>query len=236
MRSVIPERAALRRRLVGVMRLVGLCVALSIGAARSTRAQDIPIPPATPTARDLGVLRPGDILDVSVFRQPELSNKYLIDARGMLQFPGLAPILAAGLDPLVVKDRLTEALRAIGLTNPQISVQPQIRVSILGEIKSPGLYPVEPGTTLLQLVTISGGPVGRADLQRVNVVRDGRRFEVDLAAGLSGSAAGRITLISNDLVVIQRKRGFSREDASFLFGALSAALSVVNIVITLSRR
>jgi polysaccharide export outer membrane protein len=234
MRSAIPERAVLRRRLAGAVRLAA-CALLVFGAARSARAQDIPIPPPTPVVRDLGVLRPGDLLDVTVYRQPELSSKYLIDARGMLQIPGLPLIQAAGLDPLVVKDRIIQVLRTLGFDNPQLSVQPQIRVSVLGEIKTPGLYPVEPGTTLLQLVTLAGGPVGRADLRRVNVVRDGRRFEVDLQAGLSGSAAGRITLISNDLVVIPKQGGFSREDASFLFGVLSAALGVANIIIALRR-
>jgi len=232
MRFAIPDLRP--RRALALARCV--CIALALlSVTRVASAQDIPAPPATAVARNLGVLRPGDLLDVTVFRDKELTNKYLIDARGMLQIPGLGVIQAAGLDPLVVKDRLVEALRAQGFTNPQVAVQPLIRISVLGEVRNPGLYPVEPGTSLLQLVTLAGGPVGRADLRRVNVVREGREFTVDLEAGLSGSAAGRITLISNDLVVVPTKRGFSREDAAFLFGAVSAALGVVNIIISLRR-
>jgi protein involved in polysaccharide export with SLBB domain len=231
MRSVIPERTGRRRRLTSL----AVAVALALVGAAQARAQDIPTPPAVPVVRDLGVLRPGDLLDVIVYRDKELTSKYLIDARGTVQIPGLGVIQAAGLDPSQVKERLEAALRAQGFTNPQISVQPQIRLSVLGEIRTPGLYPVEPGTSLLQLVTLAGGPSERADLRRVNVVRDGREFEVDLEAGLSGSAAGRITLISNDLVVIPKKRGFSRDDVAFALGGLSALIGVINLVVSLRR-
>jgi polysaccharide export outer membrane protein len=205
-------------------------------AATAGRATAQEIPAAAPTVvRSVGVLRPGDVLDVTVYRDKELSNKYLIDATGTLQIPGLGVIQAAGLEPQAVKDRLVEALRAQGFTNPQIAVQPLVRISVLGQVRNPGLFPVEPGTSLLQLVTIAGGPNDRADLRRVGVVRDGRRFEVDLESGLSGSAAGRITLISNDLVVVPQRRGFSREDFGIAISALGAVLSVVNIVISLRR-
>ncbi len=223
-------RSRLRRHAL----LVPLVVAVATAAPRRAPAQDIPTPPPT-VLRNVGVLRPGDLLDVTVYRDKELSNKYLIDARGMLQIPGLGVIEAAGLDPQQVKDRLVEALRAQGFTNPQIAVQPLVRISVLGDVRNPGLFPVEPGTSLLQLVTIAGGPAERADLRRVAVVRDGRRFEVDLESGLSGSAAGRITLISNDLVVVPRRGGFTREDVGIAFSAFTSLLALVNIVISLRR-
>ena len=206
------------------------------------RAQGTPPPPprgVTPgdtiVTRSVGVLRPGDVLDIVVYREKELSNKYLIDSRGFVQIPGLGVILAAGLDPTQVKERLADSLRARGFEQPELSVQPLIRVSVLGQVRAPGLYPVEPGTSLIQLLTLAGGPVGEADLRRTRVVRDGRGYTVDLESALAGSAAGRIVLYSNDYVVVPKKSGFTRENLSFLFGALGAALAVVNLVITVQR-
>ena len=215
-----------------------LAVVPALASAQdSTR---IPPPPASPPPRDVvsrsvGVLRPGDVLDVVVYRDKELSNKYLIDSRGYVQIPGLGVIQAAGLDPTQVKERLVDSLRARGFERPELSVQPLIRVSVLGQVRTPGLYPVDPGTSLIQLVTIAGGPIAEADLRKTKVVRDGRAYTVDLESALAGSPAGRIVLYSNDYVVIPKKTGFTRENLGFIFSGLGAALTVVNLIITVSK-
>ena len=100
---------------------------------------------------------------------------------------------------------------------------------------SRSLHPVEPGTTLLQILTIAGGPSATADLRHTRVLRDGRSFEVDLESGLAGSGAGRVVLFSNDYVVVPKKTGLTRENLGFLFGAVGASLAVVNLIVTLSR-
>ncbi|HET7449927.1 MAG TPA: polysaccharide biosynthesis/export family protein [Gaiellaceae bacterium] len=242
MRSATPDRRSSRRpafRGVVATALIGAAalLAAAMPAAAQTPAT-IPPPAATPrdtVARNVGVLRPGDILDVVVFRDKELSNKYLIDSRGFVQIPGLGVIPAAGLDPTQVKARLEESLRARGFERPELSVQPLIRVSVLGQVRTPGLYPVDPGTSLIQLVTIAGGPVGEANLRKTTVVREGRAYTVDLESALAGSPAGRIVLYSNDYVVVPKKTGFTRENMSLVFGALGALLSVANILVTLSK-
>lgn len=245
MRSVIPDRRSLRA-VPRVLCALALPLALALGLAAMpalASAQDtarIPPPAAGPAPRDtvtrsVGVLRPGDVLDVVVYRDKELSNKYLIDSRGYVQIPGLGVIQAAGLDPTQVKERLVDSLRARGFEQPELSVQPLIRVSVLGQVRTPGLYPVDPGTSLIQLVTIAGGPVGEADLRKTKVVRDGRAYTVDLESALAGSPAGRIVLYSNDYVVIPKKTGFTRENLGFIFAGLGAALTVVNLIITVSK-
>lgn len=188
------------------------------------------------TSRNVGVLRSGDALKVVVYRDKELSNEYLIDSRGQLQIPGLGVIQAAGLDPSQVKDSLRAALLARGFTNPEIAVQPLIRVSVLGEVRAPALYPVDPGTSLIQLVTIAGGPSAGANLRRTRVVREGRVFEVDLQSALAGSAAGRVVLYSNDVVVIPKRTGFTRENVTFLLGLSTAAVTLATFIVTLQNR
>lgn len=207
-----------------------LCIALVPARAR---AQTNPIvPPPSDTGmqpRNVGALRPGDVLKIVVFRDKELSNEYPIDARGYVQIPGLGVIKAAGLDPTEVTDRLKLALVERGFARPEISVQPLIRVSVLGEVRSPNVYPVDPGTSLLQLLTVAGGPTDRARLQDTRVIRDGRAFKVDMEGGLRGSSAGRIVLYSNDVVVVARKRGFTSENLGLTLTAASLVLAVLNI-------
>ena len=116
-----------------------------------------------------------------------------------------------------------------GFARPEISVQPVIRVSVLGEVHSPNVYPVDPGTTLLRLLTVAGGPTERARLKDTRVIRDGRAFQVDMEAGLKGSAAGRIVLYSNDVVVVDRKKGLTGENLGLTLTAASLLLTILNI-------
>ena len=184
--------------------------------------------------RSVGVLRPGDALRVVVFRQKELSGEFLIDSRGQLQMPGVGTIQAAGLEPQQVTIRLRQALLERGFADPEISVQPLIRVSVLGEIRAPALYPVDPGTSLIQLLTIAGGPTPGANLRQTRVVREGRVFEVDLQSALIGSAAGRVVLYSNDVVVVPKRSGFTRENVSFALNLATSALALATFVVTLN--
>ena len=205
---------------------------LAAGAASSIGAQQVPPPPPVrdTMARNVGVLRAGDALKIVVYRDKELTGEYLIDSRGELQIPGLGVIQAAGLDPAQVKDSLRAALLQRGFTNPEIAVQPLIRVSVLGEIRAPALYPVDPGISLIQLVTIAGGPTPNANLRRTRVVREGRVFEVDLQSALGGSASGRVVLYSNDVVVIPKRTGFTRENFTFALGLATTALSIATFL------
>ena len=221
----------------GVRMLVVLAVASAVavsatvaGAQDTTRAGVV----ADSLSRSVGVLRPGDAVKIAVFRDSELTGEYLIDSRGQLQIPGLGVIQAAGLDPDQLKTSIRQALIQLGTTNPQIAVQPLVRVSVLGEVRAPALYPVDPGISLIQLLTIAGGPTPNANLRRTRVVREGRVFEVDLESALTGSASGRVVLYSNDVVVVPKKTGFTRETLQFMLGLTTTALSIATLIITIN--
>jgi polysaccharide export outer membrane protein len=208
-------------------------MAIALLRVAPARGQNVPPPPRpvqdTLPLRSVGVLRPGDLLKIAVFRDKELSGDYPIDARGYVQIPGLGVIKAAGLEPTDVTDRLRLALVERGFARPEISVQPMIRVSVLGEVRAPNVYAVDPGTSLLQFLTVAGGPTERARLKDTRVIRDGRAFRVDMESGLKGSAAGRIVLYSNDVVVVARKKGLTGENLGLTLTAASLLLTILNI-------
>ena len=230
------------RAIVFDIRKLLLAGALLPAAAQAQDTARVGVPPVDTSStqsgveRSVGVLRPGDGLKIAVWREKELSGEYLIDARGLVQIPGLGDIVVAGLTPMEVKERLSEQLVRRGIVSPEISVQPVIRVSVLGEVRSPGLLSVEPGTNLIHLITLAGGPTERANMKAVRVIRAGRPYEVDLQSALSGSSAGRVVLFSNDVVFLDRKRGLTRENLSFGMNLLTAVLSIVSVVTVIQTR
>lgn len=191
--------------------------------------------PDTLPQRSVGVLHPGDLLIIKVFGEEEYSGEFLIDNRGFVQIPGVGIFQAAGLDPNLMRDRIRDELSRAGVANPSLSVQPQIRVSVLGEVQEPGLRPVEPGTTLITMLSAVGGPTERANLEKAHVIREGRSYPVNLEHALAGDATGSILLFSNDVLVVPRRSGFTRENMTLFMGAMTALLSLANVIIA-SRR
>lgn len=216
-------------RIASAIRNAALLAALMCLTAGETRAQDDSLPPTPP---NVGVVRPGDALMLAIFGEPELSGEYLIDARGIVQIPGLGDILVSGLNPYEVKDRLREHLIARGNVDPSLSVQLLLRVAVLGEVRQPGPYSVEPGASLLQLLSRAGGPSERADMRRAQVVREGRAVQVDLQSALAGSVTGRYVLNSNDVLYIPRKRGLTRETWGVILSSMSAVLSLATFIVS----
>ena len=213
------------------------CLCALVASAPRVAAQGGAGGPPTPPAagdtivRPTGTLRSGDLLKIRVYRDSELSGQFLIDAQGNVQIPGLGVIRAAGLDPTQVQERLVDALRSRGFRAPEIAVEPLIRVSVLGQVRVPGLYPVDPGVSLIQLITLAGGPTEGANLKQAQVVRENKAFTIDLQSALGGSAAGRIALYSNDVVYLPQRRSlFSRENLTFAATLAALAVSVVTLI------
>ena len=206
----------------------------SPGIAQEAATRTIAIPPALDTIVSVGVMRPGDELNLQVYRDKELTGKYLIDSRGYVQIPGLGVIAVAGMSPAQATERLREQMIRRGTANPELAVYPLIRVSVLGDVIKPGLYSFDPGTSLIQLVTLVGGPTPQADLTHATVIREGRRVAVDLRSALEGSATGRLVLYSNDVLVVPRRNTFwSRENLTFVFAGLSLAITAASFIIAL---
>lgn len=181
-----------------------------------------------------GTLRSGDVLQLKVYRDSELSGNYLIEANGYVQIPGLGTIHAAGLRPDQVTQAMVDAMRSKGFREPELAIRPQIRISVLGQVRIPQLYSIDPGLSLLQLITLAGGPTPQADLRHTRVIRDGKAYEVDMEAALHGSASGRVALYSNDVVFVPPKKGLTQQNVLFIVGIASAALSLLTTILILT--
>ena len=231
MHSGIPDRRVRRlTRVVGLLALAGAGLGAGPAAlvAQSTPALDS-------TVRPVGTLKPGDEVNIGVHQDKEISGRYVVDATGRIHLLGIGSTIVAGLDPAQLEQRLKQVLTARGFTNPDVVVQPLFRVSVLGEVGKPALYSVEPGTTLIQLLTLAGGPSDRAALDRTRVVRGDSAYTVNLETALSGSGSGRIVLNSNDIVVVPMKRGMTRETLGIIISGTTALVTVVNLIVNLRR-
>jgi polysaccharide export outer membrane protein len=149
-----------------------------------------------PNAYAIGV---GDVIEISVWKMPELSVSVPVRPDGRVSVPLLGDIQAAGMTPLALKEQLALEFKKY-VTAPEVSVVIKEinsrKVFVTGEVKTPGAFDLQPRAKLMQILAMAGGLTPYAK-GKVIVLRDNResrdkggnaekRFEIELKTIISG--------------------------------------------------
>ncbi len=119
------------------------------------------------------LLDTGDAVRVTVYGEPDLSNSYRVDDGGYIAFPLTGPIAVRGTTTQIAASRLTAALAAGYLRNPNVAVEvTEYRpFFIQGEVGSPGQYPFVYGMTARAAISTAGGFTEIANRDHVLIYR-----------------------------------------------------------------
>jgi polysaccharide export outer membrane protein len=190
-----------------------------VAASFATLAQTAPLQTdlnnstvATVTKATAEVIAPGDLLEITVFNVPDLTQQIRVanDGKATLALIGTTPI--AGMTEEVAGNTIAQELR-----DQHFLVDPQVRVSIkesasqgvsvIGEVQHPGVYPIVQARSLLDILTMAGGPTNVADT-RVTVKhrsQGGGTVTVNIRFDDARAAlATDIDVFPGDLVVVPR--------------------------------
>lgn len=189
--------------------------------------------PARAQGADEAVLSPGDAIKITVWRKDELSGEFPLGPDGTIQHPLYRGINAAGVPTRVVEERLMEYLRRLD-ANPQFVVQPLFRVAVVGNVRTPALYSLPPGTTVAQAIAMAGGPSDRGRLERVRLLRNGQRFDLDVTR--AGPDAGGMLVRSGDQVLVPARVNVFRDYIAPASGLMATAVSLIGIILAQQAR
>ena len=194
---------------------------LSIGV----HAQDKTEYTSAPVAKDLVVLDAGhvaattdpnyvigpqDVLDINVWKEPELTRQVPVRPDGKISLPLLNDVQAMGLTPTQLASQITAGLDKF-MTSPQVTViVSQInsqRVYILGEVGRAGAYGLLPGMTVLQALSNAGGFTIFANQKGIYVLRQDGGKQAKLFFNYKDVVAGKkaeqnIQLKPGDTIVV----------------------------------
>ncbi len=125
-------------------------------------------------------LRPGDRVRLKVWREPDLSGEFSVNEDGVVVFPkvGRVDVRALSTDSLKA---LLIARYAESLRSPSVEVTLLRRVNVLGSVKTPGLYYVDPTMTVSDALALAGGVNPDGKQNSFELLRDGKRLQVDLS-------------------------------------------------------
>lgn len=150
---------------------------------------------------------------MEIVGESDLPKEFQVAADGTVTFPYIHVMKVAGLEPHEVSQKVREALiQKKVLTDPSVVVSVieyrSKTVTILGQVQAPGSFPLSPGMTLLQVVSMAGGFTSIAQKSRVNLARmtDGktRTVVINVEAIYEGSAED-IFLQSGDRIYVHER-------------------------------
>lgn len=135
---------------------------------------------ASPGNSDSYKVLPGDVLQVSVWREPDLQQEVLVRPDGAFSFPLCGDISARNQS---VADLQTEITKRLGkyISDPVVTVSVSEvlgnKVYVIGQVNDPGEFVVNPQVDVLQALSMAGGTTPFASLNDIKIFRrsDNRR-------------------------------------------------------------
>lgn len=217
--------SVLRSELLGLIALVTLH---GVSAAQtSDRNAGTSASPPGATASDAVVLSPGDAIRITVWRKPELSGEFPIAGNGTIVHPLYRDVRVTGIPMSAVEAAVREVISR--MENAPFVIEPLLRVSVEGEVRTPSVYTLRPETSVAQAIAMAGGPTERGRADRVRVIRSDGEAIVDLRKADTG--ANRQMIRSGDRIVVDRSRAVFRDVLSPMITVLGATAAVVSVIL-----
>ncbi|HEX8695055.1 MAG TPA: polysaccharide biosynthesis/export family protein [Longimicrobium sp.] len=173
-------------------------------------------------------LRPGDLIRLAVWRQPDFSGEFAVGPEGTVQHPLLADVVVAGVPRPVVRERLARALGRYE-RDPNFVFEFLYRIPVGGEVRAPNLYTLTPENTVSQAVAAAGGANELGRMDRVYVLRGASEVVLDLRD--PRQAATRLR--SGDQIRVGRRSNVLRDNLGPAAAIIGAAAALVSIVVSL---
>ena len=189
-----------------IFTILVLLTAMNAAAATTTTSSPAVAVATSPDYR-IGI---DDVLDIAVWNVAELQKTVPVRPDGKISLPLVNDVVAAGLTPMELRKQLTEKIAAFVQT-PDVSVVVReirsLKVSVLGQVRTPGRYDLKGPSTVLDALALAGGFTDFASRRKITVLRQEgsatQRLRFDYEAAVSRASAKDNWLLNpGDVVVV----------------------------------
>jgi protein involved in polysaccharide export with SLBB domain len=174
----------------------------------------------------------GDVLRIRVWPDATLGGDFAVETTGAVNLPLLGAVPVVGRNLEEIRADLVARYTEEAMRNPVVSLTILFPVSVLGEVRAPGLYVFQPTNTLFDAISEAGGLTDRATSDGITLIRDGQETIINVD-GTSGFATGDLDLFlrSQDRIVIGR----SSISGATVLQIVQTALAVVTLITIINR-
>lgn len=145
---------------------------------RATGASSVSLEEVRLTAGAAGgasTLGPGDLVEIRVFQETDLSGIFRVSPEGTVDYPLCGKVKLSGVTSSQAADALTACLKNGFLKNPQVSMYVREynskRIYVFGQVQKPGMFPYDENMSIIQAITLAGGFTQLAAKNDTNVTR-----------------------------------------------------------------
>jgi polysaccharide export outer membrane protein len=157
-------------------------------------------------------LGPDDKIEVFVYKETELSKEVVVRPDGKVSLPLIGELLTSGKTAVELQKEIAQKLTQY-IADPVVSVIVKevnsAQVSVLGEVKTPGMYKITNRATVLDAIALAGGFTEYAKRNKVTVIRTGpsgeqKRIKLDVDRQIRSSEDGDLFyVLPYDKIYIQ---------------------------------
>jgi polysaccharide biosynthesis/export protein len=180
-------------------------------------AAQTPVPAAPPTAAAAAgpltvspnyIIGASDVLDIEVWKEPQLSGKLPVRPDGKISLPLINDVMAAGLTPMELQADITAQLKKF-VTDPIVDISVLAvnskHVFMVGEVTKPGPIDITPGMTVLQAIA-SAGLTPYANAKKIYILRgdpaNQKKVMFDYTKAVKKGDMQGVTLMPGDTIVV----------------------------------
>lgn len=171
--------------------------------------------------------RPGDLIRLQIWREPEMSGQFPVDENGTVVLPRLGPMQVSSETPRTLAEKLVAAYARF-LNHSSIDVAVLRRIQVLGAVRSPGLYNVDATMTVADALALAGGALPEVSPERVQLVRNGQRMDVRLSGD---SRLANLQMRSGDQLYVPERSWINR-NSGLVAAGLTASVSLIIALFT----
>lgn len=180
----------------------------------------VPVAPTPANVVDAGVpgvpgvstdyrIGPEDLLDISVWRNPDLSRTVPVRPDGKVSLPLVNDIKAAGLTPTALRQELIDRLSEF-IPAPEVAVIVRevhsMKVAVVGSVKTPGRYELKSAATVLEMIALAQGFTDFAARDRIVILREEngetKRIPFNYRKVAAGDVQSNLVVQSGDIIVV----------------------------------
>jgi len=196
------------------LRRLSLVLALALPGCRALQGNGPGVDSTNPAAAraadalPASALGPGDVFEVRVFQEPDLSGAFRVGPDGSVEFPLCKSVKVAGLTADGAADAIAECLRGRYFKNPQVTVflreLNSRKIFVFGEVQKPGTYPFEDNMSVMQAVALAGGFTRQA-AKNGSTVRRGAASEERIKVPIGDIVEGHVPdfkLLPGDILFV----------------------------------
>ena len=175
-----------------------------------------------PRVDSSGVVRPGDVIRLKVWREPDMSGDAVVNEAGVATLPRVGAVQVSNLTADSLQRFLVNTYSR-DLRDPAIDITVLRRVRILGAVRTPNVYQVEPTMTVADALALAGGASSDGKQDQVELRREGESRVTKLTRG---TKLADTPIRSGDQLYVPERSWLSR-NTPLVLGAVGTLTSLL---------